>query len=46
MSARRTGQGWKVIVPMCAHHATTAGSVGQISSAWRPEGNSMRAVST
>ena len=45
-SARRTGHGWKVIVPMCAAQATTASSVGQTSSAWRPEGKSIRAVST
>ena len=31
---------------MCAHQATTPSSVGQTSSACRPEGNSMRAVST
>ena len=37
-SARRTGQGWKVSVPMCAHHTGTAISVGQISSAVRPDG--------
>ena len=46
VSDRRTGQGWNVIVPMWPHHATTASSVGQTSSAWRPEGNSIRAVST
>ena len=44
-SSARTGQGWKVIVPICAAHPTTAISVGQISSALRPEGNSIRAVS-
>ena len=44
-SARRTGQGWKVSVPMCAHHTGTAISVGQISSAVRPEGKVMVAVS-
>ena len=38
-SSRRTGQGWNVIVPICAAHPTTATSVGQISSASRPEGN-------
>ena len=35
----RTGQGWKVSVPMCAHQTGTAISVGQISSAVRPDGN-------
>jgi len=39
-------QGWNVIVPICAAQATTASSVGEISSAWRPDGNWMRAVST
>jgi NAD(P)H-dependent flavin oxidoreductase YrpB (nitropropane dioxygenase family) len=42
----RTGQGWKVSVPRLAAQATTAGSVGQTSSAERPLGNSMRAVFT
>ncbi len=37
-SSRRTGHGWKVSVPMCAHHTGTAISVGQISSAVRPDG--------
>jgi hypothetical protein len=36
----------KVIVPIWAAQQTTATSVGQISSAWRPEGNWIRAVST
>jgi hypothetical protein len=35
-----------VIAPICAHHATTAISVGQISSALRPDGNSILAVCT
>jgi hypothetical protein len=42
---RRTGQGWKVSVPICAHQAGTASSVGQISSAVRPDGKVMVAVS-
>ena len=37
-SARRTGQGWKVMVPMWAAQATVAISVGQISFAVRPDG--------
>ena len=45
-SPERTGHGWNVIVPICAHQATTAISVGQISSACRPEGNWIRAVFT
>ncbi len=44
-SSRRTGQGWKVSVPMCAHHTGTAISVGQISSAVRPDGKVIVAVS-
>jgi len=32
-------------LPIWPHQATTAISVGQISSARRPDGNSMRAVS-
>ena len=38
-SSRRTGHGWKTIVPICAAQAATAGSVGQTSSAVRPDGN-------
>ena len=45
-SSRRTGHGWKVIVPSCAAHAMTARWFGAISSAVRPEGNVMCAVST
>ena len=37
-SSRRTGQGWNVSVPICAAHAGTATSVGQTSSAVRPDG--------
>ena len=33
-------------VPIWAAQPTTAISLGQISSAWRPEGNWIRAVST
>ncbi len=44
-SSRRTGHGWKVIVPMWAHHTGTAISVGQISSAVRPLGKVMPTVS-
>ena len=40
-SSRRTGQGWNVIVPICAAQATTAISVGQISSAFLPDGNAI-----
>ena len=45
-SSARTGQGWNVMVPIWAAQPTTAISVGQISSAWRPDGNWIRAVST
>ena len=45
-SGRRTGQGWKVMVFCWAHQATVASSVGQTSSAVRPLGNAMCAVST
>ena len=43
--SRRTGHGWKVSVPMWAHQTGTAISVGQISSAVRPDGKVMVAVS-
>ena len=45
-STRRTGHGWKVIVFCCAHQATVASSVGHTSSAVRPLGKVMCAVST
>jgi hypothetical protein len=45
-SGRRTGQGWNVRVPRLAAQATTASSVGQTSSAGRPLGNRIVAVST
>ena len=45
-SSRRTGHGWNVMVPICAAQAATAGSVGQTSSATRPDGNAICAVST
>ena len=35
-----------MIVPIWAAQATVASSVGQTSSAWRPEGKSIRAVRT
>ena len=38
-SSLRTGQGWKVIVPMCAAQATVATFSTQISVAVRPDGN-------
>ncbi len=41
-----TGQGWNVIVPMFAAQATTASSVGATSSAVRPLGKPIVAVST
>ena len=44
-SARRTGHGWKVSVPMWAHQTGTAISVGQISSAVRPDGKVISTVS-
>jgi hypothetical protein len=44
--ARRDGHGWKSIVARFAAHATCAISVTHSSSAWRPEGNVTRAVST
>ena len=37
-SERRTGHGWNVSVPICAHQTGTAISVGQISAAVRPDG--------
>ena len=45
-SSRRTGHGWKVMVPRLRHQATVASSVGATSSAVRPDGNAMCAVST
>ena len=44
--SRRTGHGWNVRVPICAAHTGTATSVGQTSSAVRPDGNVTLAVST
>ena len=45
-SSRVTGHGWNVRVPRLAAQATTASSVGATSSATRPLGNAIRAVST
>ena len=45
-SGLRTGHGWKSNVPRLAAHASTAGSVGQTSSAVRPDGNVIFTVST
>ena len=38
--------GWNTIVPRLAHHTMTAGSVGVISSAVRPDGNAIWALWT
>ena len=45
-SWRRLGQGWNVIAPIWAAHATVAISVGHISSAVRPDGKVTVADST
>ena len=45
-SVRRTGHGWKVSVPICAHQTGTAISVGQISAALRPDGKATVTLST